>query len=242
MSDRDGFEPGVPCWVTAVEPDAEAAAAFYAELFGWEPEHLMPPDHPGKYFSCRLRGRDVAGVVSQHGAPPPPTPVWATYVWVESADETARRVVDAGGEVIGEPFDSPGGGRMAVLADPAGAVFNVWQPQEHAGAQVVNEPGAWSMSQLMTPDPEGAKNFYGEVFGWTTDAFEMGGFEVILFRLPGFVGGEPSQPVPRDLVAVAAPAPDGVPPHWAVDFWISDAEGAAARAESLGGRVLDGVS
>jgi predicted enzyme related to lactoylglutathione lyase len=116
------------------------------------------------------------------------------------------------------------------------------EPQGHAGAQVVNEPSAWSMSQLVTPDPEGAKTFYGEVFGWTTDAFAAGDLEVTLFRLAGFVGGVPEQPVPRDLVAVAAPAPDGVPPHWAVDFWINDAEGAAATAEALGGRLLDAVS
>jgi uncharacterized protein len=243
MSERNGFEPGVPCWVTAVEPDAVAAAAFYSELLGWETENLMPPDHPGKYFLCKLRGRDVAGVVSQHGAPPPPTPVWSTYIQVESADETARRVVDAGGSVIGEPFDSPGGARVAVLADPSGAVFCVWQPDDHGGAQLINEPGAWSMSQLLAYDTESAKAFYGEVFGWDAGAFEFGDAQITLWSVPGYVGGEPGQPVARDVVAVMLPAEqlgDGGPPRWSVDFRVDDADGTAGRAEALGGKVVTG--
>ncbi|HEY1275859.1 MAG TPA: VOC family protein [Thermoleophilaceae bacterium] len=243
MSERDGFQPGVPCWVAAVEPDAEAAAAFYGDLFGWETENLMSADRPGKYFRCRVRGRDVAGIVSEHGAPPPPAPMWSTYVQVESADDAARRAVDAGGTVIGEPFDSPGGARVAVLADPGGAVFCVWQPDGHAGAQLVNEPGAWSMSQLITPDPEGAKEFYGAVFGWTPNAFEFGGAELTLYSVDGYVGGEPGQPVARDVVAVMLPAEvagDEGPPRWSVDFWVADADGTAAKAAELGGAVVTG--
>jgi predicted enzyme related to lactoylglutathione lyase len=145
MSDRDGFEHGVPCLVTGVFPDPRAAAAFYSDLFGWETEHLMPEDHPGTYALCRLRGRDAAAIVSEHGAPAPPEPVWTTLIWVKSTDESAAKATEAGGRVIGQPFDSPGGGRQAVLADPAGAVFSVWEPRQRRGAQVVNEPGAWSM-------------------------------------------------------------------------------------------------
>jgi len=237
MSERDGFEPGVPCWVAAVHPDPERAVGFYTELFGWEAESLMPPDSPGSYFVCRLRGRDVAAVVSQHGAPPPPTPVWATHVWVESADETAAKVAAAGGSVLGEPFDSPGGGRVAVVSDPAGPVFCLWEPGERRGAQLVNEPGAWSMSLLSTPDPEGAKAFYGAVFGWTTDTFEFGDVEATLWRVPGFVGGEPGQPVSRETVGVMMAAAEGSEPGWGVDFWVRDADATAERALELGGRV-----
>src|SRR5436305_7997339 len=154
MSQRDGYEPGVPCFVAAVHPDPEAAASFYTELFGWEATDLMPADHPGSYFRCTLGDRAVAAIVSQHGAPPPPRAAWTTHVWVDDAEETAGRVAEAGGSRIGEPFDSPAGGRQAVLADPSGAVFCAWEPSGHRGAQVVNEPGAWSMSLLTTPDPE----------------------------------------------------------------------------------------
>jgi uncharacterized protein len=243
MSERDGFEHGVPCWVQGVYPDPAAAVAFYAELFGWEAENLMPADDPGDYFVCRLRGRDVAAIVSQHGAPAPPSAVWATHVWVESADEAAAKVNEAGGSVIGERFDSPGGGRQAVLSDPSGAVFCVWEPRERRGAQLVNEPGAWAMSALSTPDPAGSKRFYGAVFGWETETLGLGDAEMTMWKLPGYVGGEPQQPVARDVIATMVP-PDGdaadVPPRWNVDFWILSVDKAVGKAKELGGEVLNG--
>ena len=243
MSEHDGYQPGVPCWVASVQPDAEHAARFYAGLFGWEVANLMPAESPGKYFLCRLRGRDVAAVVSPHGAPPPPAPVWSTHIWVDDADESAARVAEMGGRVLGDAFDSPGGGRMAVVADPAGAVFCLWQPTERRGAQVINEPGAWTMSQLNTRDLEGAKRFYGAVFGWETDTFEMDGGEFTLWRVPGYVGGVPQQPVSREVVATMLPMGGGrfgddVPPHWSVEFWVDDTDAVAARAAELGGGVV----
>jgi predicted enzyme related to lactoylglutathione lyase len=240
MSERNGYEHGVPCFVAGVFPDPDAAASFYAELFGWETENLMPAEHPGDYFVCRLRGRDVAAIVSQHGAPAPPQAVWTTLVSVESVDEAASRAASAGGKVIGEPFDSPGGGRQAVLADPAGAVFSVWEPRERHGAQLVNEPSAWAMSGLNTDDPEAAKRFYTEVFGWDTKSFDMGGAELVMWTVPGYVGGEPQQPVPRDVVATMLP-PDAAaeaPPHWSVDFWVADIDVAAAKVTERGGKVV----
>jgi uncharacterized protein len=121
----------------------------------------------------------------------------------------------------------------------------VWEPAGRSGAQVVNEPGAWAMSQLNTRDPEGAKRFYGALFGWTTETFAMGDAEFTMWRLPGFVGGEPEQPVSREVVATMAPMNDDtfgddVPPHWAVDFWVADADAVARRAPELGGRVVEG--
>ena len=126
---------------------------------------------------------------------------------------------------------------MAVLADPAGAVFCVWQPREHRGAQVVNEPGAWAMSALQTPDPERAAAFYEGVFGWRAEPWGP----VHLLRLPGYVGGTEEQPVPRDVVAVMAPAAPGAPAAWGVDLWVADIDAAVARAGELGGRVLMAV-
>jgi predicted enzyme related to lactoylglutathione lyase len=193
----------------------------------------MPGGHPGQHWVCSLRGREVAAIVSPHGAPPPPAPAWTTHVQVDDADAAAARAEAAGGAVVGPPFDSPGGGRVAVLADPGGAVFCVWQPAERRGAQLVNEPGAWSMSLLRAPDAGAAAAFYGELFGWQVEPFAEG---LALFRLPGFVGGEPEQPVPRDVVAVMAPA-DEAPPRWDVDFWVFDADATAARAAELGGSV-----
>jgi predicted enzyme related to lactoylglutathione lyase len=160
---------------------------------------------------------------------------------VESADDTVAKVTDAGGSVILEPFDLLDAARMAVLADPAGAMFGVWQAGEHRGAQLVNEPGAWSMSQLDTHDPDGAKAFYGAVFGWETDTFELGESEVTLWRLPDYVGGEPEQPVSREVVATMTSMTGDripeVPPHWSVDFWVHDADAIAEEAAKLGGRI-----
>ena len=138
MPERDGYIPGVPCWIDTSQPDPEAAVDFYSGLFGWEFEDVMPPESEGKYFIARIRGGDVAAVGSiPEGAPP--MAMWNTYVWVESADETASKVLDAGGKALMEPFDVMDAGRMAVFADPEGAAFCVWQAKEHKGARIVNE-------------------------------------------------------------------------------------------------------
>src|SRR6266498_253271 len=116
MPERDGYIPGVPCWIDTSQPDPEAAVAFYGGLFGWEFEDVMPPDSAGKYFIGRIRGGDVAAVGSiPEGAPQMAT--WNTYVWVGSADGTAAKVLDAGGTVVMDPFDVMDAGRMAVFAD-----------------------------------------------------------------------------------------------------------------------------
>ncbi len=182
MAERDGYIPGVPCWIDTSQPDPEAAVDFYSGLFGWDFEDVMPPGTEGKYYSARIRGKDVAAVSSiPEGAPPMAT--WNTYVWVDSADDTAAKVRDAGGQVLTEPFDVTNAGRMAVFADPEGAVFCVWQAKEHKGAQIVNEHGSLNFNDLHTRDPERAKAFYGAVFGWQT--FELGGgFQT--WTLPGY--------------------------------------------------------
>ena len=115
---------------------------------------------PARYLIARLRGGDVAAVSSPpEGAPP--QAAWSTYIWVEHADEAAAKARDAGGRVVSEPFDVLEAGRMAVLADPDGAVFCVWQAREHRGARIVNEPGSLNFNVLNTRDREAAKRFYG---------------------------------------------------------------------------------
>jgi predicted enzyme related to lactoylglutathione lyase len=239
MSERAGFQPGVPCWVDTWQPDADAAMSFYMQLFGWEAEDTMPDSVDGTHYMCRLRGRDVAAIASRPEGAPDVT-AWTTYVWVDDVDETVRKVTQAGGSVVTEPFDALDGGRIAIVADPAGAVIGVWQPGEHKGAQLVNEPGAYSMSGLVTPDPEGAKRFYPHVFGWDIKTFEMGDEELVMWTVPGYVGGEPQQPAPRDVAATMLPpgAAGDAPPHWSVDFWIADVDEAVAKVAERGGKVL----
>jgi uncharacterized protein len=231
------YEPGVPCWVDTLQPDPQAALGFYGDLLGWEfsGPGPMPGDPPGEYFVARVGGRDVAGIGTQPAGGA--APAWITHVAVGSADDAARAAAGAGGRVVAEPFDVPPAGRIAVIADPAGAVFCAWEAGQREGAQLVNAPGAWAMSRLSTPDPDGAKAFYAAVLGWEADAVDFGGAQIVLWRLPGYVGGLPEQPAPRDVVAVMAPG-DGSEARWDVDFWVHDADAIAAGAERLGGSVV----
>jgi predicted enzyme related to lactoylglutathione lyase len=239
MSERDRYEPGVPCWVDTLQADPAAAMSFYAGVFGWDfaGPGEMPGDPPGEYHVARLADRDVAGVGSVP-ADAPAAPAWNTYVAVADAGAGAAAVRQAGGSVLVDPFDAPPAGRGAVVADPGGAVFCLWEGDARQGAERVNEPGAWSMSMLQTADTERAGAFYGDVFGWETETFGEGPGAITLWRLPGYVGGEPQQPVPRDVVAVMAPADSSSPPSWSVDFWIDDVDAGAERARRLGGSVV----
>jgi hypothetical protein len=251
MRERDGYIPGVPCWVDTSQPDPEAGVAFYSSLFGWEFEDVMPPGSPGKYFVARLGGGDVAAVASlPEGAPP--AALWNTYIWVDSADETAAKVTAAGGRVLTEPFDVMSAGRMAVCADPEGAAFCAWQAKGHRGARIVNEPGSLNFNDLNTRDPEGAKAFYGSVFGWKTLGLD-GGFA--MWTLPGYgdhleqsdpglrermaEGGAPAgfEDVVASLVPIGEDQPD-TPPHWGVTFAVDDADAIAQKATELGGKVV----
>jgi predicted enzyme related to lactoylglutathione lyase len=239
MSERDGYQPGVPSWVDVMGPDPRRLLDFYGAVFGWDfaGPGEMPGDPAGEYFVARLRGRDVAGVASLPEQAK--APAWSTYIEVADVDRAAADVERAGGSVLVSPFDALPAGRIAVVADPAGATFCIWEPRERRGAQIVNEPSAWSMSALNTADRDAAAAFYGAVFGWTLDSFQLGDMEVGLFRLPGYVGGEPEQPVPRDLVSTLAPLDGGAQhAHWRVDFWVDDVDRVAARVGERGGSVV----
>ena len=251
MPERDRYIPGVPCWVDTNQPDPDAAVDFYSGLFGWQCENVMPPGSGGKYFLARLEGGEVAAIASTPESAPP-TASWDTYVWVDSADETASKVRSAGGGVVTEPFDVMSAGRMAVFTDPEGAAFCVWQAMEHRGARVVNEPGSLNFNGLHTRDVEGAKSFYGSVFGWETLGLP-GGAE--LWTLPGYGDHlERSDPDIRkrvaevggpagfeDVVASINPIADDQPDvaaHWSVTFAVADADAAAKKAAELGGTVV----
>ena len=251
MPDRNGYPPGVPCWADTTQPDPQAAAAFYAGLFGWELEETMSPSSDATYIMARIRGQDVAAITSpSQGAPQ--TAVWNTYVWVDSADEAATKVRDAGGQIVMEPFDVGETGRMAAFTDPEGALFFVWQPKEHKGAQVVNEHGAVNFNGLHTRDIEAAKSFYGAVFGW--EVLDLGPGNT-MWRLPGYgdhleemspglregmaeMGAPPGY---EDVVAALNPIAEDQPdvsPHWNITFAVDDADATAARAAELGAEVV----
>jgi predicted enzyme related to lactoylglutathione lyase len=253
MADRNGYIAGVPCWVDTTHADPEGVVPFYRGLFGWDFEDVMPEGSDGHYFIGRIRDRDVAAIgTSPAGAPP--LAVWNTYIWVDDADEAAAKVDAAGGAVVAEPFDVMDSGRMAVLSDPEGAAFCVWQAKNHRGAQVVNEHGSLNFNGLATRDPEAAKAFYGAVFGWTTLDLPFG----VLWTLPGYGDHlEERSPGLRqqmaqmgapdgfiDVVAALTPIADDdeTPAHWSVSFGIDDVDIAVEQARQLGGEVVAGPS
>jgi predicted enzyme related to lactoylglutathione lyase len=250
VSGQDRYIAGVPCWIDTLQPDPGAAAAFYGDLFGWEVEDVLPPESSSRYFIGRLPGGDVAAVGSQpEGGPSSAT--WNTYVWVQDADETAAKVRAAGGTVLREPADAGDFGRAAVFADPEGAAFCVWEPKAHRGAAVVNEPGSLNFNGLNTRDPEGARAFYGAVFGWEVLGVGAGSMwalpgygDFLEQRTPGMRENMASMGAPErfeDVVAslnvLPGDQPD-VPAHWDVTFAVDDADAIAARAAELGGRVV----
>jgi predicted enzyme related to lactoylglutathione lyase len=250
---RDGYPPGVPCWVDTVQPDPAAAAAFYGALFGWRFADRMPAGSPGRYLVARLGDHDVAAVGSEPAwDQTAPAPAWNTYVSVASADGAAARVRQAGGAVLAGPFDVRSDGRMAVCADPAGARFRLWEPRAFAGAQVVNVAGTWNWSTLVTAGVERAVAFYGSVFGWEATALDLGQGDVVMCRMPGYGEFlERLEPGIRgrhasgglwtgfsDAVAWITPgAGAGEPAHWDVTFAVDDADATARRAADLGAGV-----
>jgi uncharacterized protein len=233
MSERTSYTPGTPCWVElSGTPDVEASQSFYRELFGWEMPELPNSAELGGYRRAKLNGRDVAGVSPKMDEGQPT--VWATYVSVEDAAATTARIGEAGGQTIVAPMAVAELGTMAVFADPTGAVCGIWQPGTFAGAELVNEYGAFGWNELATRDTGAAKEFYGAAFGWGFDDEEsaMAGTYTIWKVGEAMVGGM------LDMNAVQMP-PE-VPPHWLVYFSVEDHDAAVAKVTAGGGAVLNG--
>jgi uncharacterized protein len=225
MSERSSYEPGTPSWVDLGTPDIEAAAAFYSGLFGWDVPESENAEQTGGYRQAMLNGKPVAGMMPlmQEGQPP----AWSTYVSVADADATAAAVKEAGGNVMAEPMDVMDLGRMAIFADPTGAVFGVWQPGTFIGAGVVNESNAVVWNELNTRDPEAAKAFYAAAFGW--------GFEERQFETGTYTSLKAGDTTVGGMIDITGRAPDEVPAHWLVYFAVDDVDATAAKAQETGG-------
>lgn len=220
------YEPGTPSWVDLGSPDPDVSARFYGELFGWEANRSPEPE-AGGYLLMTLRGKRVAGIgpLMAEGQPP----VWTTYISVADADAVAASVPEAGGNVVMPPMDVMDQGRMALFADPAGAVFGVWEPRSHRGAELVNEPGALCWNELMTRDVDGARAFYPAVFGWGTETTPMGGTDYTVVKV-----GDRSV---AGMIAAMPEMPAEVPSHWSVCFAVADTDATLAQATELGAQV-----
>jgi predicted enzyme related to lactoylglutathione lyase len=227
MAERTSYEAGRPCWVEYSSADLEASNRFYGDLFGWDVPEPENAEQTGGYRLALLDGRPVAGVMPKMEEAQPT--VWTTYVSVEDADATAAAVGEAGGNVVVEPMDVMDLGRMAVFADPGGAAFGVWQPGSFVGAGLVGEPNAMTWNELTTRDPEAARTFYGEVFGWGFDdkEFDRGAYTILEVGGEGFGG-------------LTDRIPEGLPAHWLVYFAVEDADAAVSKATEGGGEAAVG--
>jgi uncharacterized protein len=221
----DNYEHGRPSWVDVSVNDLTRSAGFYGGLFGWDTP--AGPPEMGGYIVASIGGKSVAGISPKMNPEAPSA--WATYVNVDLADSAAEAVPEAGGQVLVPPMDVADVGRLAIVADPTGAVIGMWQPRQHRGAQLVNEANTWVWSMLFTTDPSVAGPFYDQVFGWAAKDDEAG---QTVFSLGGHdVAGMSSMP---------AEMPADVPPHWHVYFAVVDTDASVNRAKDLGGSLVFG--
>jgi hypothetical protein len=233
MGERTSHEPGTFSWVELSTTDVDAAKGFYARLFEWEAEDNEIPGTGGVYSMQKVNGRNAAAITAQpdaqRDAGVPPN--WFSYITVTNADETAARAKELGGQVHAGPFDVMEAGRMAVVADPVGAMFGIWQAGDAIGSEIVNVPGSLTWNDIATTDPDGAQAFYSGLFGWGFDKIDTGpdgpDYWTITHEAAanGRNGGMRRQ-VPEEA---------GVPPHVMPYFGTTAIDEALAKVTELGG-------
>jgi predicted enzyme related to lactoylglutathione lyase len=219
------YEPGTPSWVDVAAPDVKTTAAFYSSLFGWDFQDAGPD--AGGYGMFLLNGKTVAGIgpIMAEGQPA----VWTMYVSTDNADAAVERIQANGGSVFVPPMDVMEAGRMAVAADPTGAVFGMWQPKQMPGADVVNDPGAFCWNELMTRDTKAAESFYAAVFGWGANTSAFGETTYTEWKQGDrSIGG---------MMPMGADFPAEVPANWLTYFAVADCDATASKTQELGGGV-----
>lgn len=223
--------PGTFCWPELSTPDPNAAKQFYTSLFGWQFKDSDMGEQ-GVYTIFTLEGKDCAALFKQDagqvqsGMPP----YWASYINVESADATAAKAKSLGGTVLMGPFDAGEFGRMAVITDPQGATFCVWQTKTHFGIQVQGEPNSLGWTQLNAKDTSAAKTFYTELIGWTAHEDPIPGQQgsyTTWLKADGAAGG-----------MMAMPPGETMPSHWLPYFSVTNVDTSAQKAASLGAKTF----
>ena len=231
MGKRTRYEPGTFCWVDLATTDPSGATNFYSELFGWQTEDITGAEG-GSYTMLHLDGDEVCALyeMEEERREQGISPHWSSYVSVENVEETASRSRELGGTVLGEPRDVLDMGRMAVIADPAGAAFSAWEPKSWAGSSRVNDPNCFTWNDLQTSHAEAAMGFYKDLFGWKPLPMEEGGelAYVVLQNAGSSNGG----------IMPADERHGDTPPYWLVYFTVPSCGEAVARTRELGGGVL----
>ena len=223
---------GTFCWPELSTRDLGAAKSFYGDLFGWQPNEVA--SSMGNYVILSAGDRQAAGLCAQseeqrqQGIPPN----WLSYVSVPDADAAAAKAKELGGRVLHGPFDVMEEGRMAVIQDPTGAVFALWQARNHKGVGAYLEPGALCWTELATRDAKAAQAFYTRLFGWTAQAPADPAMPYFEWVLDGaHFGGM------MEITEHRGPGWKDIPSHWLVYFMVRDVDERTARAQALGATV-----
>jgi hypothetical protein len=229
MAHIDKHAAGSFCWIELATTDQKAAKNFYGSLFGWTPQdNPMGPDE--FYTIFKLEGRDAAAGYTirpdQRAQGMPPN--WMPYIAVDNADQAVDKVKHLGGTALCPAFDVGESGRMAVIQDPTGAHFCVWQARKNTGLGIAHVAGTLCWADLSTPDPKRAADFYSRLFGWQimADEKDKSGY-LHIKNGEHFIGGIPP----------TAHRPAGVPPHWLAYFWVDDVDASARKAQQMGANL-----
>ncbi len=216
---------GTVDWLDLSTPDVMGSMDFYGKVFDWD-FHRSDAEL-GTYYTARIGTDEVAGLMGRGPEVPAFVPaMWSVFVRVESADSSTARAQLIGGRVIESPFDIPGSGRVAVLADPTGAVFSVISGAEALG-MIKDHPGALVGCEILTRDVDAARHFYIDMFGWSAEVDLDSGY--ITMRLEDReVAG---------LMAMPPEVPADAPAHWLPYFGTGDCERACAAATESGGSI-----
>jgi predicted enzyme related to lactoylglutathione lyase len=221
----DKHAPGDFCWIELATSEQNAAKKFYSSLFGWEPNDMpMGPD--SFYTIFRLQGKDCAAGYTMGAQEQGVPPHWNLYIAVENADAAADKAASLGAKVLAPAFDVMDAGRMAILEDPTGAVFIVWQANRNAGIGIAGEPGTLCWADLSTGDAARAQKFYAALFGWEIAPGEGKGANGYLHikNVGRFIGG----------IQPAEMRNPNAPPHWLIYLNVADVDASAAQAKQLG--------
>jgi predicted enzyme related to lactoylglutathione lyase len=222
------YEEGVFCWVDLSCKNMAEASRWYGELFGWE---ISSSGGDMPYAMALQGGKMVAGIgemsddMKKMGHPP----TWNSYAWTDDCAKAEATAREFGGSVIVPTMSVGEFGTMAFLKDSTGAVFGLWQPGMHRGAQVVNEPNTLCWNELMTTDVAKAKAFYTKVLGWSYESAPMGDFDYTLVKVGERMNG--------GMMPMDGPMWEGVPPHWMVYFAVADTDEICRKIEATGGKV-----
>ena len=234
MSERTSYAPGTPCWVElGGTPDIEAGESFYGDLFGWEIPELPNSAEMGGYRRAKKDGKDVAGVYAADGGGPA-LGLGDLRLGRGRRGDRCHDQGDRRHRRSSSRWTSSASARWPSSPTRPGPSSGIWQPGTFAGAELVNEHGAFGWNELGTRDPAAAKEFYGAVFGWSAEEQDIGR-DGHLHR-----SGRRRRDGRRHDRHHRRVVPDEVPPHWLVYFTVEDTDAAVEKIKGGGGDVSFG--